>query len=60
MTKVWQRSSKCSGGECVEVAFDGDEVLLRDGKDPDGAVLRISAEVWEQFVATVKDGEFDG
>lgn len=60
MTYDWQRSTACEASGCVEVAFDGGEVLLRDGKDPDGAVLRISAEVWEQFVATVKDGEFDG
>lgn len=54
----WQRSSKCDSGTCVEVAFDG-EVLVRDGKDPDGPVLRFTGDEWSAFTAGVQAGEFD-
>jgi hypothetical protein len=55
----WQRSSFCEGGSCTDVALTAGDVLVRDGKDPDGAVLRFSREEWAAFVAGVKAGEFD-
>lgn len=66
---AWRRSSFCSAGECVEVsceqgactevAFVGAEILVRDSKDPDGPVLRFTADEWEAFVLGVAAGEFD-
>lgn len=42
----WRKSS-CSGSEsgseCVEVAFVGPAVALRDSKNPDGPVLVVPA-----------------
>lgn len=55
----WRRSSFCEQGACAEVAFDGDAVLVRDSKDPDGGVLRFTADEWAAFTAGVKAGEFD-
>lgn len=60
MTEVWQRSSKCEQGACVEVALDAAGVLVRDGKDPDGPRLAFTREEWDAFVAGCKAGEFDG
>jgi len=54
----WQRSSRCADRQCVEVARDGDAVLLRDSKDPDGPVLRFTRAEWDAFVLGAKDGEF--
>lgn len=58
----WRRSSYSSGqgGNCVEVAelATGDRVV-RDSKDPDGTVLRITAAQWLVFTASVRDGMFD-
>jgi Domain of unknown function (DUF397) len=48
---LFVRSSYCQGGMCVEVAHVGDEVLLRDGKDPSIPPLRFSEEEWCRFVA---------
>lgn len=56
---VWVRSSKCSGGSCVEVADDGGQVLLRDGKNPDQPALSLDRAVWNGFLAGIKDGQFD-
>lgn len=57
----WTRSSFCNGASsCVEVRRLSDgRVVVRDGKDPDGPVLVLSAAEWAAFVAGVKDGEFD-
>lgn len=58
----WRTSTASgSGGNCVEVAFpNGDEVWVRDSKDPDGAMLRFTRQEWSAFVAGVRHGEFDG
>lgn len=38
----FHRSTFCSDGMCVEVSTDGDTVLVRDGKAPDGPVLEFT------------------
>jgi len=37
----------------VEVASAG-AVLIRDSKDPDGAVLAFGREAWEAFAAALR------
>lgn len=54
----WERSSFCSIGDCVEVAFKDDRVLVRGGAATSGAVVFTRAE-WEAFLAGVRNGEFD-
>ncbi len=50
----WRKSSYSNGaGECVEVA-QGDGVRVRDTKDRDGMVLRVSAETWRAFASALK------
>lgn len=55
----WHRSSRCASNTCVEIATVGDNHLVRDSKDPDGAVLSVAAASWAAFVSAVKAGEFD-
>jgi hypothetical protein len=55
----WTRPSSCGTGGSVEVAFEGDAVTMRDGKDPDGTVLRFTDGEWAAFIAGVNAGEFD-
>lgn len=57
----WKKASACSNTlTCVEVfEEDGGNVLVRDGKDPDGPVLRFTPEEWAAFIIGVKYGEFD-
>jgi hypothetical protein len=53
------KSTKSTSGACVEVARDGDEILVRNSRDPAGPVLRVSREAWDAFRQGVADGEFD-
>ena len=55
----WQWHGGCADTQCVEIAREGDRVLMRDSKDPDGPMLTFSRESWEQFVEAAKNGEFD-
>jgi hypothetical protein len=54
----WRKSSRSGDGNCVEVAFDGEAILVRDSKDRDGAVLSFTRSEWAAFLAGAKDGEF--
>jgi hypothetical protein len=58
-TMMWRKSTFCSEGACVEVAFDGDTVAVRDGKDPRLAPLQFSRSQWEAFIQGVKEGRFE-
>ena len=57
---IWIKSSYSGsqGSECVEVATrpDGGRAV-RDSKDPDGPVLRFTADEWRMFIRRVKAGE---
>lgn len=54
----WVRPSRCGNTNCVEVAKDGDEVLIRDSKHPEQAPLRFTRAEWDAFTAGVRAGEF--
>ncbi|BAL87321.1 hypothetical protein AMIS_21010 [Actinoplanes missouriensis 431] len=54
----WLKSSRCGTSTCVEVARDGDRILLRDSKNPDVAPLAFTEEEWRAFAAGVEAGEF--
>ncbi|MFL6073578.1 MAG: DUF397 domain-containing protein [Mycobacteriales bacterium] len=57
---AWHKSSLSGDNQpsCVEVAFDGDAVLVRDSKDRDGPVLRFTPDEWVAFLGGVRNGEF--
>lgn len=58
---VWRKSTRSGPNcdNCVEVAFVGDAIAVRDSKDPTGPVLTFTPAEWDAFVAGAKDGEFD-
>ncbi|HEX6075643.1 MAG TPA: DUF397 domain-containing protein [Micromonosporaceae bacterium] len=63
---VWRKSSRSgSQGQCVEVAFTGDAILMRNSKHPEGPVLRFTRAEWLAFLGGEEDssgargGEFD-
>ena len=58
-TANWRKSSHSSNNGCVEVAQSGDQIAVRDSKDPAGPVLMFTAYEWRAFFAGVRDGEFD-
>jgi len=58
---VWRKSSRSGPytDNCVEVAFVGGAIAVRDSKDPSGGVLVFTPGEWDAFVDGAKDGEFD-
>ena len=59
-TLLFRTSSRCSKGGCVEVAPlpDGGAVV-RDSKDRTREPLTFDSHEWADFVAGVRNGEFD-
>ncbi|MGW4472880.1 DUF397 domain-containing protein [Nonomuraea sp. NPDC004354] len=58
---IWRKSSfSHASGECVEFGRSADGgVMLRDSKDPAGAVLAFTPGEWRAFLAGVRNAEFD-
>jgi hypothetical protein len=58
---TWRKSSRSGpySDNCVEVAFIGGAIAVRDSKNPSGGVLLFTPEEWLAFVGGAKDGEFD-
>ena len=54
----WQKSSRSSNGNCVEIKKEEGRVLMRDSKDRSGPVLTFDADTFRAFIADLKDGEF--
>jgi len=54
----WHRSRRCESGNCVESVRNGDSVGLRRSVAPD-AMLWLTSQQWSDFVAGVRQGEFD-
>jgi len=56
----WRKSSLSTTNGCVEVAFVGDRIAVRDSKQQGrGPVLEFTATEWAAFLGGVRDGEFD-
>ncbi|MCI0685784.1 MAG: DUF397 domain-containing protein [Sporichthyaceae bacterium] len=58
---AWRKSSMCMvpNETCVEIDQHGDDVLVRNSKDPAGPVLRFTLDEWAAFTDGVKAGEFE-
>jgi predicted secreted Zn-dependent protease len=57
---TWRKSTRsAAAGHCVEVASVASAVFVRDSKDVSGPVLEFGSEGWTEFIAGVRDGEFD-
>ena len=59
-TLIW-RKSRASGpnGGCLEVAKSGSSVLVRDSRDPAGAMLVLTCVQWRSFLRHIKGGAAD-
>jgi hypothetical protein len=55
-TLIWRKSSASGGdGACVEVAQSGSFVLVRDSRNPSGAVLKFTSNQWLGLVRRTKN-----
>jgi hypothetical protein len=58
--KAWHKSSASGGtGDCVEVAFVDEGVLIRHSRNPGGPVLSFTHSEWRAFLTGSRNGEFD-
>jgi hypothetical protein len=55
----WKKSSFSDTTNCVEFAELDSVIGMRDSKNPDGGILRLSHRQVRDLVASVKAGEFD-
>ena len=57
----WFKSTRSgpNSDNCVEVAFVGQAIAVRDSKNPQGPALIFTPAEWDAFVGGAKDGEFD-
>ena len=54
-TRTWH--SACESGECVEVCFEGESVLVRGSRDPGGPMLSFTHAEWREFCAAIAAGK---
>jgi hypothetical protein len=56
----WRKSTLSTTNGCVEVAFVGDRIVVRDSKNQGrGPVLVFTDVEWRAFLGGVLGGEFD-
>lgn len=56
---VWRKSKASEAGNCVEVAFSDELVLMRHSQSPAGPMLSFSPLEWIAFLKGARGGEFD-
>ena len=59
LTPEWRTSARSQDTNCVEVAYADGQILVRDTKNREGTTLSVAEPDWLDFIAGVKDGEFD-
>jgi uncharacterized protein DUF397 len=57
----WRKSSFSGngGGNCVDVAADGEKIYVRNSKNPGGAMVAFTQSEWKAFLSGAKNQEFD-
>lgn len=56
---TWRRVRRCDTGQCVEIGALGKFVVVRSSADPEDTRILLNRDEWREFVARVKDGDFD-
>ncbi|TGB00997.1 DUF397 domain-containing protein [Streptomyces sp. MZ04] len=53
---AWFKSSYSGANttECVEIAVARDDVLIRDSKRKDSALVAVRADAWAGFIASLR------
>ena len=56
---TWHTALNCNGGACIQVAANDQAVLIANSRKRRGPVLTYTHHEWQEFVAGVKQGDFD-
>lgn len=56
MRREWH--SACESGECIQVCFEDQTVLMRGSRDPDGPMLTFTLQEWQAFSEAIRAGRF--
>ncbi|MEU4421392.1 DUF397 domain-containing protein [Actinoplanes sp. NPDC024001] len=60
LTARWRKSTRSAQGNCVEVSYSNEMILVRDTKaQGEGPTLSFTRGEWSAFVAGVRQGEFE-
>jgi hypothetical protein len=54
----WRTSTSSGGKDCIAVAVTRRAVLIRDSRDLDGPVLRLTASQWTALLSKLKQVGF--
>jgi Domain of unknown function (DUF397) len=52
---AWRKSSACWDANCVEVAANTGNVLIRSTRDAENTTLIITPQGWAIFIAQMRD-----
>ncbi len=55
---TWHAGRPCEAGNCVEIAAQGETIMVRSSVSPDLTLTLTRAE-WQEFLAGAKEGLFD-
>lgn len=55
----WRKSTVSGTGNCVEIAFTGRAVSVRDSNAPSRPVISFPPSAWVTFLVRVRHGKFD-
>jgi hypothetical protein len=55
---AWRKSrASADSGNCVEVAFEGASVLIRNSRDKSGPILVVTGGRWRDLMLRIRGGE---
>lgn len=56
---TWRTSSFSVNDNCVEVAVNGDHVLVRNSNHREAGTVQFTHDEWDAFLKGARAGEFD-
>ena len=51
---AWRKPARCDSSQCVEIAYNGSEVLIRNSNVPD-IHLAFPGDEWHAFVRDLRE-----
>ena len=56
---LWRKSTASAESNCVEVAANGDSIMVRSTRNRQGATLTFTTDEWKAFLVGARAGEFE-